>query len=220
MALIQCIECGKEISSRAEHCPYCGIPLKVMIGSPMPQPEQQIVLTKQSAPQPEESEQQYQQTQPSPQPEESEQQYQQTQPSPQPEESVQQYPQTQPSPQSQPEQFVQQYQQPQQGQFVQQYQQTQPSPQPQPGQFVQQYQYTQQRPQQKPAKRPISFTQPAITLVICTVLRLICSFADATDGGMGAIISALGGLSATVGFLAFLLIIIRAVEYGYRKLKK
>lgn len=172
MALIQCIECGKEISSTAEHCPYCGIPLKVMISSYMPQPEHKTVLNKQGSTQshPEESVQQYQQTQPSPQP----------------------------------------------GQFVQQYQQTQPSPQP-----VQQYQYTQQSSQQKPEKKPISFTKPAITLVICIVLDLICSFAgDAIGGIVGANIFGLGELIEIVGAGAFILIIVRVVEYGYRKLKK
>ncbi len=180
MALIQCIECGKEISSTAEHCPYCGIPLKVMISSYMPQPEHKTVLNKQGSTQS------------------------------QPEESVQQY-------QTQPGQFVQQYQQTQPSpQPGQQYQYTQQSPQP-----VQQYQYTQQSSQQKPEKKPISFTKPAITLVICIVLDLICSFAgDAIGGIVGANIFGLGELIEIVGAGAFILIIVRVVEYGYRKLKK
>lgn len=167
MALIQCIECGKEISSMAEHCPYCGIPLKVMIDSHMPQPEQQIVLTKQSAPQPEES--------------------------------VQQYPQPQPSPQSE-----------------QQFQQTQPSP-----QSEQQYQQTQPSPQQKPAKKPISFGKPAITIVICMVLEFIFKFAGEDIGGIvGANLIGLADLISWVRYGAFILLIVRLVEWAYRKLKK
>ena len=168
MALIQCIECGKEISSTAEHCPYCGIPLKVMISSYMPQPEHKTVPNKQGSTQS------------------------------QPEESVQQY-QTQP------------------GQFVQQYQQTQPSPQP-----GQQYQYTQQSSQQKPEKKPISFTKPLIVFAICMVLDLIFKYVGASVGGIVSanIIGFSDLIIVLIGDGAFILLIVRLVQWVYRKLKK
>ena len=31
MALIKCIECGETISSRAQHCPHCGCPVKITL---------------------------------------------------------------------------------------------------------------------------------------------------------------------------------------------
>ena len=34
MALIECPECGKEISDRAEFCPHCGLPSAFFIEKP------------------------------------------------------------------------------------------------------------------------------------------------------------------------------------------
>ena len=79
-----------------------------------------------------------------------------------------------------------------------------------------------QQPQSRQsAKKPISFTKPAIVMVICMAIYLISLFAgDAIGGITGVIIMGLGGISSSVAFIAFILIVVRVVEYGFRKLRK
>lgn len=79
-----------------------------------------------------------------------------------------------------------------------------------------------QQPQSRQsAKKPISFGKPAITFVICMVLEFIFKFVGEDIGGIvGANIFGLAGLISWVRYGAFILLIVRLVEYGFRKLRK